>query len=154
VHKSLQRFRGTIGMGLTWGAGWAVVGMAPRWLFGFNADVPFPFVFGFLGFVAGVIFSAVLVVAEGRRSLDQMSFPRFAIWGTLGGVLLSAFFVRVASLGAADALAIVPILSLACGISAVGSLALAKRADAMALLETNADGGAAKLTEYKTRKLL
>src|SRR3954465_11792541 len=128
MGNGMQRIRGAIGMGLTWGFAWAIVGAAPRWLFGFNADVPFPIVFGALGFVAGIIFSAVLTLAEGRRSLDQMSFPRFAAWGGLGGVFLSASSVRAASLSAGDALMIAPIFALACGVSAVGSLALARRA--------------------------
>jgi hypothetical protein len=128
MGKSLQRIRGAIAMGLSWGFAWSVVGMAPRWLFGFNADAPFPLVFGVFGFFAGVIFFGLLVLTEGRRSLDQMSSPRFAAWGALGGVLLSAFFVRAASLSAADALLVAPTFALACGVSAVGSLALARRA--------------------------
>jgi hypothetical protein len=102
--------------------------MVPRWVFGFNADAPFPLIFGVFGFIAGIIFFGVLALTEGRRSLDQMSAPRFAVWGAAGGLLLSAFFVRAASFSAGEALLIAPTFALACGISAVGSLALARRA--------------------------
>jgi hypothetical protein len=123
-------------------------------VFGFNTDVPFPLVFGVLGFIAGVIFSAVLWLTEGRRSLDQMSFPRFAVWGATGGILLSALFVRFASLGGADALVIAPTLAFACGISAVGSLALARRAERRELRDGLGDIAAAELTKNEQRKLL
>ena len=55
-------------------------------------DAPFPLMAGAFGFVAGVIFSGVLGVVEGRRRFDQMSIPRFAAWGAAGGFLLSASF--------------------------------------------------------------
>jgi hypothetical protein len=52
----------------------------------FKADAPFPLIFGVLGFIAGVIFSAILALTEGRRRFDQMSLPRFAVWGATGGL--------------------------------------------------------------------
>ena len=86
MQKWLRRIRGAIGMGLTWGVGWAAVGSVPRWLFGFNTDAPFPIIFGVLGFIAGVIFSGLLMLTEGRRGFDQMRLSRFAAWGAVGGV--------------------------------------------------------------------
>jgi hypothetical protein len=128
--------------------------MVPRWVYGFNADVPFPLVFGVLGFIAGVAFSAVLVLTEGRRRFDQMSHPRFAAWGAVGGLLLSAIFTRVASLGAGDVLMIAPTFALACAASASGSLALARRAARRELLDIRGDTAAAELADHKKRKLL
>ena len=154
MQKWLRRVRGAIGMGLLWGAAWAVVGMVPRWLFGFNADVPFPLVFGVLGFIAGVTFSGLLMVTEGRRTLDQMSLPRFAGWGALGGFLLSALFTRVASLGLADVLAIVPIFTVASALCASGTLAMARRAERRELSDGQADRPKTKLTEGQKRQLL
>ena len=153
MRKWLRRVRGTIGIGLTWGAAWSVVGMAPRWLFGFNADVPFPLVFGVLGFLGGVICSGLLALTEGRRGFDQMSLPRFAGWGAIGGILLSALFVRAASLGGGDALAIAPTLAVACGISAAGSLALARRAVRRELPDSRADAAEFGPTDREKRKL-
>ena len=124
----LRRVRGAIGMGVAWGAAWSAVGAVPRWVFGFNADAPFPLIFGVLGFVAGVTFAAILMVAERRRAFDRMSLTRFAAWGAVGGLLLSAVFTRVASLGAADVLMIAPTFVLASALCASGSLALARRA--------------------------
>jgi hypothetical protein len=154
MQKWLGRIRGAIGMGLLWGAAWAVAGMVPRWLFGFNADVPFPLVFGVLGFIAGVIFSGLLVLTESRRTFDQMSLPRFAGWGAMGGFLLSALFTRVASLGWEDVLAIAPAFTLASAVCASGSLALARRAERRELSEIHGDRAKAKLTDDQKRKLL
>jgi len=131
--KWMRRIRGAIGMGFTWAVAWSLVGTIPRWLFGFNPDAPFPIIFGILGFIGGIIFSGVLVLTEGRRSFDQMSLRRFAAWGAVGGVLLSAVFTRIASLGVTDVLAIVPTFAIASAVCASGSLALARRAKMLEL---------------------
>jgi hypothetical protein len=148
-----RRIGGAIGMGLTWAAAWGVAGMVPRWLFGFNTDVPFPLVFSVLGFIAGVIFSAVLALFERRRELDQMTLPRFAGWGAISGLLLSALFARAASLGAADVFVIAPTFAVACAVCASGSLALAKRAETRELQSGREVASEGKLTERKKQKL-
>jgi FtsH-binding integral membrane protein len=153
MQKFLRRIRGAIGMGLTWGAAWGAAGSVPRWLFGFNADVPFPLVFGVLGFIAGVTFFAVLVVTEGRRSLDEMSLPRFSAWGALGGLLVSAVFTRVASLGAADVLMVAPAFVIASAACAAGSLALARREVKRELPTSRWGIAEAKLTDPEKWKL-
>ena len=154
MRKWLRRIRGTIGMGFTWAAAWFAAGMVPRWLFGFNTDVPFPLVFGVLGFIAGVIFSGLLMLTEGRRGFEQLTLPRFAAWGAVGGVLLSAIFTRAASLGWADALAIAPTFAVASAICASGSLALARRAGMRELRDISGDSAETKLIDHETRKLL
>src|SRR5215475_5883767 len=68
----LRRIRGAIGMGFTWAVAWSAVGFVPRWVLGINSDLPFPILFGGLGFIAGVTFSGVLALTEGRRRFDQM----------------------------------------------------------------------------------
>ena len=153
MRKWLGRIRGAIGMGFTWAAAWAVAGMVPRWLFGFNTDVPFPLVFGVLGFIAGVIFSGLLMLTEGRRGFDQMRLSRFAAWGAVGGLLLSAIFTRAASLGFGEVLAIAPTFAVACAICASGSLALARREVRRELPDIRGDTAEAELTDYEKRKL-
>jgi hypothetical protein len=131
----MRRLRGALGIGLTWAVAWSAVGLVPRWLLGFNPDAPFPIIFGALGFVAGVTFSTVLMLTEGRRRFDQMSVKRFAGWGAVGGVLLSAVFSKAASLDAGDVMMIVPTFAAASALCAAGSLALARRASKMAVME-------------------
>jgi hypothetical protein len=142
MRKWLRRIRGAIGMGFTWGAAWSVAGMVPRLVLGFNPDVPFPIVFGVLGFVAGVTFSALVVLTEGSRRFDQISLRRFAGWGALGGLLLSAVFAKAASLGWGDVLAVAPTFALASAVCAAGSLAVARRALRQELPGIRGDTGA------------
>lgn len=153
MRKWLRRVRGAIGIGFAWGAAWSVVGMIPRWVFGFNPDAPFPLIFGVLGFLAGLTFSLILVLTEGRRSFDEMSLPRFAAWGAVGGVLLSALFSRLASLGAGDMLMVAPTFALASAVCASGSLALARRATRRELPGGPWGTDEAPLTGGRRRKL-
>jgi hypothetical protein len=153
MQKWLQRIRGAIGVGLTWGAVWAVVGMVPRWVFGFNADAPFPLVFGVFGFVTGVTFSALLALTERRRTFDQLSLPRVAGWGAVGGLLVSSVFARLASFGWGDVLVIAPTFAAACVVSASATLALARRAARRELGDGRADDAKAELGAREYRKL-
>jgi FtsH-binding integral membrane protein len=154
VGKWLRRIRGAIGIGLTWAVAWAAVGSVPRWLFGFNTDAPFPLIFGVLGFGAGVIFSGLLMLTEGRRGFDELRLSRFAAWGAVGGFLLSAIFTRAASLGFADVLAIAPTFAVAGAICASGSLALARRAGMRELPDNRRDTAEAELADHEERRLL
>ena len=128
MRNLLRRVRGAIGMGLTWALAWGLAGVVMAVITGFTADVPFPLFFALLGFIAGVIFSAVLALTARRRSFDEMSLPRFATWGAVGGIVLSALFTPAASLEGIDVLMVASIFVLASAACATGSLALARRA--------------------------
>lgn len=154
MRKWLRRVRGAIGMGFTWGAAWSVAGIVLAVITRFQADAPFPLVFGVFGFIAGVIFSALLSLTEGHRRFDQMSLPRFAGWGAVGGLLLSALFAKGASLGWGDVLAIAPTFALASAVCASGSLAVARRAVRGELPGVPPDAAETELTAGEKRKLL
>lgn len=144
MKKWLRPIRGAIGTGLTWAAAWFGAGMVM--LLGLlittgstGADVPYPLGFGALGFVAGITFSVVLRLTEGRRRFDQMSLPRFAAWGGVGGFLFSAIFVVGMTLAEGPSflgnlVVLGPVFALAGAGSAAGSLALARRAEGDDLL--------------------
>lgn len=134
----LRRVRGLVGMGLTWAAGWALVGLLigvasllgiPMGWFLEVFDAPLP-ALAVPGFFAGAAFSAVLGVAARHRRFDQLSLPRFAAWGALGGLLLG--LVPVAAAGpelAGGSMAVaLGTLTLLSAASASASLALARRA--------------------------
>src|SRR6185437_7891980 len=108
MRKSLRRVRGAVGMGFVWAVAWSAAGVVPRWVLGYNPDAPFPLIFGALGFIAGVTFSGLLALTQGRRTFDQLSLRRFAAWGAVGGLLLSGIFTKIASLGWADVIVIAP----------------------------------------------
>ena len=163
MKKWLRHIRGAIGMGLTWAAAWGGAGTIMMLGFllvtGSRPDAPFPLMFGAFGFVAGVIFSGVLGLVEGRRRFDQMSLPRFAAWGAAGGFLLSATFVLAVSLAGDPAflwnlVVVGPVFAVAAAASAAGSLALARRAQDRELLETTEDVTAVVLSEGEARKVL
>ena len=129
MQKWLRRIRGAIGTGLTWGAAWSGAGVVLAAITRFQADAPFPLIFGVLGFAAGVVFSALLALTAGRRRFDEMSLARFAGWGAIGGLLLSGVFAKAASLDWGDVILIAPTFALASALCAAGSLALARRAE-------------------------
>lgn len=151
MQTVLRRTRGAIGMGLTWAVALGLVGGIPRWVLGVNTDAPIPLLFGAFGFIAGVVFSGILALTERRRRFDQLSLPRFAGWGAVGGLLLSGIWASAASLGWGDILAITPAFSVACAACASGSLALARRAERRELSDGHQ---AAELTDQEERHLL
>jgi len=164
MKKWVRRIRGAVGMGLTWAAAWFGAGMIM--LLGFllvtgstGADVPYPLGFGMFGFVAGVTFSGILGIVEGRRRFDQMSLPRFAGWGAVGGLLLSAIFVLTVALVEDitflnNLVVLGPIFAAAGAGCAAGALALARRAEDRELLEAGEDVAEVGLSEDEARKLL
>ena len=110
--KVLRRIRGAIGMGLTWAFGWAVAGLLTGvssillpglpWNAFFEVfDAPLP-ALAIPGFFAGVFFSTVLGIAGRHRRFSELSLPRFAAWGALGGLLLSAFPFALVAAGLAS----------------------------------------------------
>ena len=132
-----RRIRGAIGIGLTWAAAWGGAGTITMLGFllvtGHRPDPPVPLLFTVFGFVAGLIFSAVLGLTDGRRRFEQMSLPRFAAWGAAAGFLLSAAFVVAVTLAGNpgflwNLVVVGPIFAAAAAGSAAGSLALARRA--------------------------
>jgi hypothetical protein len=155
MKKWLRRIRGAIGMGLTWAIAWFGAGVILLLIVGPDAaDVPFPIGFALFGFLAGAIFSGVLAIVEGRRSFDQMSLPRFAVWGAVGGLLLSGIFGLAADVGGDVILVLGPVFASSSAASAAGSLALARLAEDRESLDAGADVAEAGLTEGEARELL
>jgi hypothetical protein len=145
MSKWSRRIRGAIGMGLTWAAAWFGAGMILLLVVGPDAaDVPFPLFFGLLGFLAGAAFSGLLAILGARRRFDQMSLPRFAAWGALGGLVVAGGLV-LAMGPPGEFLGLGAVFAVAGAISAAGTLALAKRAERQELLDANAEAGARRL---------
>ena len=85
--------------------------------------------------------------------VSSMSLPRFAGWGAIGGILLSALFVRGASLSAGEVLGIATTFALVCAVCASGSLAVARRAVRRELPDSRGDAADADLADDEKRKL-
>ena len=175
MKKWMRRIRGAVGMGLTWAAGWAIVGVligvTSRLLPGlpwgpffevFDAPLPALAVPGFFG---GAFFSTVLGIAGRRRRFDELSLPRFAAWGAVGGLMLSLFpaalvVVGLASVegGTLDLWQLTAVISgpltFLSAVSASGSLMLARVAEDRELLEASEDVAEAGLAEGEAQELL
>lgn len=163
MKQWLRRLRGAVGMGLIWAAGWALVGVLigvtskvlpglPFWDSFFDVfDAPLP-ALAIPGFVGGVLFAVVLGTAGRRRRFEELSLPRFAAWGAVGGLLLSLVPAALVAVGLASlerpdlglwqitAVISAPLILLS-AVSASVSLLLARRAESRELLEAGEDGG-------------
>jgi hypothetical protein len=135
MKKLLRRIRGALGMGLTWAVAWGFVGFLMEFVdpHGQIADI-WPAIFAIPAFLGGVIFSVVLGIAERRRKFEELSIPRFGAWGAVAGLVVGAlpFVFESNSSGLPTwqlALMIMCPISVLSGVSAAGSLALARMAD-------------------------
>jgi hypothetical protein len=160
MKKLMRRARAALGMGIAWGLAWFGAGMVLLLIVGTDAaDVPFPLGFGFLGFLAGALFSVILGLVERGRGFHQLSLPRFAGWGAAGGLLFAILFVLIVTLTGAGALLddlvfLGPLFAAAGAASAGGALALARRADDRALPDAEQDLGEPALEGQRPRKRL
>ena len=162
----LQRVRGAIGIGATWAAGWAPIGAVTGWLTATLLDFPssvvapvagnYAIMFGVLGFMGGTLFATVLRLAEGRRSFEQLSLPRFVGWGALGGIVLGTLATSASLLGAGftplGAVIVTAATLLGAG-SAAGTLVVARAADGHVPLGDGGSGTNAPLAAANARRL-
>ena len=94
MKKWLRRVRAAIGMGLTWAAGWALVGV----LTGMVVDPTGPLVgmwivvLGISSFLGGAVFSALLWTAEGKHENEVVELGNEAqpMVNDIGSLSLSA----------------------------------------------------------------
>jgi hypothetical protein len=133
----VKRVRGVALMGLVWGVAWAVVGGGIMEAFvdphGEILDM-WPQTLGIVGFVGGVAFSTVIGIAAGNRRFAELSFPQFALWGAVAGVLQGTFATRFGA-----PFAFIAFTTVASAIVGCASLALARMADERRSLRASAD---------------
>ena len=153
-----RRIRAAIGMGLIWGAAGFGAGILLARVPGFYSDLPFALLFAPLGFIAGILFSGILVALGGRRGFYPMSISRFAGLGAVSGLLLSGIFVVGAALRGdplwGEFLLFGPALAIAGAVCASGSLALARRAERREVRGAGGNPAGAELTGEEKRELL
>ena len=156
MSKWLRRLRGALSTALTWAGIWSGAGMliGTTGLFGDLAPVEyvvFGGVFAILGLIGGTAFSLVLSLVEGRRSLDELTLPRIAAWGAAGGALLQLVMLAV---GQGAGLPTWIFFMLLGSVSAVASLAIARRAQDRDPLEVGDGLAEARMSEAEKRDLL
>ena len=156
MTKWIRRIKGAIGIGLTWAVGWVPVGaLTGLGLWVMSSDRPglarligaSALLFGGLGFIGGSLFSAVLQLGDGRRRFDELTLPRFAIWGGLAGFLLPVIGGILGALAGVTAfggpgvqlgdVVVSGMASLLGAGSAAGSLAIARKSGEESALNFN-----------------
>ena len=157
MKRWLRRLKGAIGTALTWAVSWSVTGMLLGTT-GFLGQlalveyVVFGGAFAALGFIGGATFSVVLSLTEGRRRFDQLSLPRFALWGAFGGALMS---LTMAAFGESAAFVnTVTFFAVLGAGSSAGSLVLARKAEDQELLRSADQVAEVGLSGGETRELL
>jgi len=156
----LRRSRGAFGMGLIWGVGGFLAGLGieivhniwPNPL-GAMVDI-WPAVLGYPAFVGGVAFSTVLALVGRRRRFDELSLPRFAACGAVGGLIVALIPAAMVTIGLATpnvplwqiTAALVGPFALGGAIAASGSLALARLSKDRELIDASRDVAAGELT--------
>lgn len=175
MNKWLRRIRGAVGMGLTWAVGWALGGVligvtsvllpGLPWDSFFEVfDAPLP-ALAIPGFVGGALFSIVLGIAGRRRTFHELSLPRFAAWGAVGGLLLILFPFALVTVGLAsteggkfDAWHIIAVISgpfiFLSALSAAGSLMLARMGEDRDSVEASENGPQAGRAQGEAPELL
>ena len=135
IKKWFRRIRGVGGVGgggavvggcvgrlVGRGSGWPARISGPFWVLGAFRQ------FAQLGLISGGAFSVVLGLAEGRRTFDEMSLVRLAVWGTLASLLMVVTITVTVGLGEVlftrAALIRTALIALLGAGSAAGSLAL------------------------------
>ena len=159
MKNLLRRLRAAVGMGVTWAVAWLGLGVAAG-LAAFDLGAIGLMVnalaSGAAGFVGGVAFAAVLGLADSRRRFDELSLPRVACWGALGGALVGGLQLAVfAAIGSVpNPLMLVAVQGLIGAGSAAGTLALARGADDRELLRAGDEVADVGLTAEEARQLL
>jgi hypothetical protein len=80
---------------LTWTVGWGLGFGGLMELYdpdGQIGDV-WPTALAVPGFIGGIVFSALLWIAEGGRRFDEVSFARMVTWGVTTGLLLGVLTI-------------------------------------------------------------
>lgn len=151
MRRWMRRARGAIGIGLTWAAAWFGAGIIFMVAVAPHPENPFFVAWGVFGFIAGLTFASILGIIERKRGIDQLSLPRVAGWGALGGLSLAITVQLGGPVG--QFLLIGPLFALAGAGCAAATLALARKGDERPLLHSRADPHAHVLAADQRRKL-
>lgn len=126
MKKWLSGIRGSLVMTLAWTVGWGLGfgGLIEAFVdpSGRFVDIWFT-VMAIPGFIGGVVFSALLRIAEGRHSFDEVSLARFATWGVVTGLVLGVLVALfLPGFASAMTLTTAVMISIATALGAVAAI--------------------------------
>ncbi len=142
MKRFLRRLRGLLGVGLTWGALWSVIGagvgiaigiVAPEVWELTNPILKWTVGMGLYGLVSGVGFGGLLALREGRKTIFDVSLRQATILGIVGAAAVPLLF---GALGAfevgtttAEVLGAILVTGVLGGTFAPAAIAIARRAE-------------------------
>ena len=136
----LRRLRGVIGLSLTWGAVWAtlfvtiflvIAALDPRSIDQGETLSLGAVIGAAYGFVTGVSFSTLLLIAERGRKLRDIPLTRVALWGAIAAAVMPLVSIPADN-------RMIYFMSPIGAALAVGMMALARRAERRAESGPNA----------------
>lgn len=88
----MRGIRGAVVIGLAWGLTWAPLAVLVGLLVDpdNSMDEMWVVIGAYPGFLSGVLFAALLGMAERQRPLGTLSLARAAAWGAVAGLLVGA----------------------------------------------------------------
>ncbi|MFC1575100.1 hypothetical protein ACFL5A_00435 [Gemmatimonadota bacterium] len=103
MNRWLKKLRGMVGTGAIWGtaglSAGAFLGAISSIIFdgGFSLTwvLEAGIGFGLFGFLSGVSFAGILATLDGRKSLEDLSAARSALWGMIGGAAFAFLLVLI-----------------------------------------------------------
>ena len=137
MRAFLRKCRGILGVAITWGAVWAAVFALIAFVIGLidpdsidagEGPLDVSGVGAVFGAVSGIVFGVVLALAEGRRTLKELSLLRVGLWGAAA----TAVYPLLTPVDNGALLVVCPIGA----ALAAGLVAVAKKGATTALHET------------------
>jgi hypothetical protein len=135
IKSIFRRLRGALGTGLTWAAGWGVLGAVHGLVLGIFKPWQWEFYnpilttargYAIAGLIAGTGFGALLMALDRGKTLGALSYRRFGAWGAAGGALVPVLVHLTRGLtsssGWGDVAATALVTAILGGLSAVGTL--------------------------------
>ena len=149
MNRIVRRLRGLLGVGVTWGALWSVIGAGVGLVLGIVAPEMWGWTdrffewtigMGLYGLVSGVGFGSLLALREGRRTMFEVSLRRTAIWGVMGSAAVPLMFAALGAFEAgttiAEVLGAILVTAVLGGTFAPAAIAVARRAELRAVEES------------------
>ena len=149
MNSFFRRLRGLLGVGLTWGALWSVIGggvglvlavVAPDVGGWTNRVFEWALGMGLYGLVSGVGFGSLLALREGRKTILDISLRRAAIWGVVGSAAVPLLFGALGTFEfgttTAEVLGAILVTGVLGGSCAPAAIAIARRAELRAVEES------------------
>jgi hypothetical protein len=97
LRRALRQIRGGIATGLTWAAGWGMLGAIHglvlgwfkpwHWLY-YNPVTSTSFGYAVAGLIAGTGFATLLAARDRAKAIGTLTYRRLAMWGAAGGAIV------------------------------------------------------------------